>query len=144
MSKKTVVIVLGNRLNDDGSITKIQEERLKMALELEEMFHPDYFILSGGLANPIPQLTEAEAVEDDEIAWEVTYEISMTEDLDIPETKQPDNVEIIHAPDVETAIKYAEQSARIKAKEDSKWLDAEIIGIKKKYRQNQYFYFLIH
>ena len=62
MSKKTVVIVLGNRLNDDGSITKIQEERLKMALELEEMFHPDYFILSGGLANPIPQLTEAEAM----------------------------------------------------------------------------------
>lgn len=62
MTKKTVVIVLGNRLNDDGSITQIQEERLQMALELEEMFHPDYFILSGGLANPVPMLTEAEAM----------------------------------------------------------------------------------
>lgn len=62
MNKKTIVIVLGNRLNDDGTITEIQEERLKMALELEDMFHPDYFILSGGLANPAPGITEAEAM----------------------------------------------------------------------------------
>lgn len=62
MNKKKVVIVLGNRLNDDGTITEIQEDRLKMALELEEMFNPDYFILSGGLANPKAGLTEAEAM----------------------------------------------------------------------------------
>ena len=62
MKKKTVVIVLGNRLNDDGTITQIQEDRLKMALELEELFNPDYFILSGGPANPKPGLTEAEAM----------------------------------------------------------------------------------
>ena len=62
MSKTTVVIVLGNRLNDDGSITEIQENRLKMAMEIEEEYHPDYFILSGGPANPVPGLTEAEAM----------------------------------------------------------------------------------
>lgn len=60
--KKTVVIVLGNRLNDDGTITDIQEDRLKMAFELEEMINPSYFILSGGLANPKAGLTEAEAM----------------------------------------------------------------------------------
>ena len=38
MKKKTVVIVLGNRLNDDGTITQIQEDRLKMAMELEEKY----------------------------------------------------------------------------------------------------------
>ena len=62
MNKKTVVIVLGNRLNDDGTITNIQEERLKLAIEIEKDFNPDYFILSGGLANPIPGITEAEAM----------------------------------------------------------------------------------
>lgn len=62
MPKRTVVIVLGNRLNDDGSITDIQKERLEFALEIEELFHPAYFILSGGPANPVPGLTEAEAM----------------------------------------------------------------------------------
>lgn len=62
MDKKTVVIVLGNRLNNDGSITEIQEDRLLMALELEKMYKPAYFILSGGLANKEAGRTEAEAM----------------------------------------------------------------------------------
>ena len=57
-----IVIILGNRLNDDGSISKIQEERLLLALEIEEKFKPDYFILSGGLANPTAKRTEADAM----------------------------------------------------------------------------------
>lgn len=61
---KTIVIVLGNRLNDDGSISRIQEERLEMALELEKLYEPDYFILSGGLANPKAGITEAKAMYD--------------------------------------------------------------------------------
>ena len=62
MKKKTVVIVLGNRLNDNGTITNIQEDRLKMVLEIESLFQPDYYILSGGPANPVPGITEAEAM----------------------------------------------------------------------------------
>lgn len=61
---KKIVIVLGNRLNDDGSISRIQEERLEMALELEKLYEPDYFILSGGLANPKAGITEAKAMYD--------------------------------------------------------------------------------
>ena len=62
MDKKTVVIVLGNRLNDDGSISEIQKQRLQLALEIEEQFHPEFFVLSGGLANPAAGRTEAEAM----------------------------------------------------------------------------------
>lgn len=64
MKRNLVAIVLGNRLNDDGTITKIQEDRLKMALEIEELFKPDYFILSGGVANPNAIISEAKAMYD--------------------------------------------------------------------------------
>ena len=62
MERKIVAIILGNRLNDDGTITTFQEERLQMALEIEKIFKPDYFILSGGVANPLAKISEAEAM----------------------------------------------------------------------------------
>lgn len=61
---KTVLVVLGNRLNDDGSITKFQKERLEMALEIIEKYNPLKVILSGGIANPVPNKSEAEAMEE--------------------------------------------------------------------------------
>lgn len=61
---KTVLIVLGNRLNDDGSITKYQIERLEMALEIINKYNPVKVILSGGIANPVPNKSEAEAMEE--------------------------------------------------------------------------------
>ena len=62
MDGKKVAIILGNRLNDDGTITKIQEDRLLMALEIEKLFNPDFFILTGGIANPLAKISEAEAM----------------------------------------------------------------------------------
>lgn len=62
MNKKSAVIILGNRLNDDGTISEIQEQRLKLALEIEEEFHPDYYILSGGPANENVNKSEASAM----------------------------------------------------------------------------------
>lgn len=59
-----VAIILGNRLNDDGTISKIQLERLKMVYELEKDFNPDYYILSGGIANPLAKISEAKAMYD--------------------------------------------------------------------------------
>jgi uncharacterized SAM-binding protein YcdF (DUF218 family) len=61
MSKK-IAIILGNRVNDDGTITDIQKERLKMALEIVNEFHPDYFILSGGSPNKKAGISEAEGM----------------------------------------------------------------------------------
>ena len=62
MKLKTVAIILGNRLNDACSFSKYQEERLEMALEIEELFKPDYFILTGGVANPVAIISEADAM----------------------------------------------------------------------------------
>ena len=62
MEDKMIAIILGIRLYDDGTISKIQEERLIMAKEIEEKFHPDYFILTGGIANKKAKISEAEAM----------------------------------------------------------------------------------
>ncbi len=62
MDKKTVVVILGNRLNDDGTITEIQRNRLELAKEIETLFNPEYYILSGGVANEKAVLSEAEAM----------------------------------------------------------------------------------
>lgn len=62
MDKKTVVIVLGNRVNDDGTITEIQKERLEMAKEIEKLFNPQYYILSGGSPNKKAGISEAEGM----------------------------------------------------------------------------------
>lgn len=62
MKKKIVAVILGNRLQDDGSISVYQEQRLIMAMEIDEIFEPDYFILSGGIANKNTTLSEAEAM----------------------------------------------------------------------------------
>ena len=59
---KIVAIILGNRVNDDGTITKIQEERLEMAVEIEKEFNPDYFILTGGSPNKKAGISEAEGM----------------------------------------------------------------------------------
>lgn len=64
MNKKIIAIILGNRLKDDGTITTTQEERLLMALEIQEKFNPDYFILSGGSPNTKANKSEAEAMYD--------------------------------------------------------------------------------
>ena len=64
MMRKIVAIILGNRINDDGSITKYQKERLEMAKEIDELFHPDYFILSGGVANTNVPYSEADKMEE--------------------------------------------------------------------------------
>lgn len=64
MNKKVVAIILGNRMNDDGTISEIQKNRLEMAFEIEELVNPDFFILSGGVANKKAIISEAEGMYD--------------------------------------------------------------------------------
>ena len=76
-------------------------------------------------------INEAEDPEDSEDPeWHITYEFPITEALE-DNTEEASNVATIHAPDAETAIKYAEQHARIQAKDDPKWQSAEVIAIRK-------------
>lgn len=58
----TVAIVLGNWLNNDGSISKLLEKRLLMAKELYFNKEVDKLIVSGGLANKKAGISEAEAM----------------------------------------------------------------------------------
>lgn len=54
-----IAITLGNRLNDDQSITKVMELRLQLTLQLYKDFDIDYIIVSGGVANKKAGVSEA-------------------------------------------------------------------------------------
>lgn len=58
----TVAIVLGNWLNNDGTISKLLEKRLLMTKELYFNKEIDKIIVSGGLANKKAGISEAEAM----------------------------------------------------------------------------------
>ncbi len=57
-----IAVVLGNRLNDDGSITDIMRERINLIIEVEKKLSPKIIILSGGVANPRAGKSEAQAM----------------------------------------------------------------------------------
>lgn len=59
-----VAVILGNRLRDDGTITEIMEQRLKMAVEVNNRFSPERIIVSGGIANPKAKVSEADKMFD--------------------------------------------------------------------------------
>ena len=59
-----VAVVLGNRLNDDKSITPVMEQRLMLTLKLIAEHDPDKIIVSGGVANPAAGVSEAEVMRD--------------------------------------------------------------------------------
>ncbi len=54
-----VLVVLGNRLNDDGSISEIMLARLNLALQINEKLNPQKIVVSGGVANPNAGTSEA-------------------------------------------------------------------------------------
>ena len=53
-----IAIVLGNRMNDDGSLSEIMLKRLALTLKFDALYHPDLIITSGGIANPIAGVAE--------------------------------------------------------------------------------------
>ncbi len=59
-----VAVILGNRLNDDGSISNVLKSRLQMALRIDSIFNPDKIILSGGVANATAGVSEAQVMYD--------------------------------------------------------------------------------
>ncbi len=61
---KNIAVVLGNRINNDGSLTKTMYKRLELALKVYEQFNPEYIVLSGGIANEAVNFSEADAMYD--------------------------------------------------------------------------------
>jgi len=60
----TIAIVLGNRLNDDGSFSPQMTERMNLTLDLIKKFHIDLIVTSGGVANKVANIAEADAMRD--------------------------------------------------------------------------------
>lgn len=75
-----VAIILGNRINDDGNISQKMEERLNLTLELINDLNPDKIILSGGVANPVANVSEAQRMEEYLVAKKINPEILIKED----------------------------------------------------------------
>lgn len=59
-----VAVILGNRLNDDGSFSEIMKTRMNLALRLFTEEKPDYIIVSGGIANPKAGVAEGQKMYD--------------------------------------------------------------------------------
>lgn len=59
-----VAIILGNRMNDNGSISTTMKKRLDLTLELIKELTPDKIIVSGGIANKIANVSEASKMEE--------------------------------------------------------------------------------
>ena len=58
------LVLLGYRLNDDGSITKTMEKRIDLAFEAYMNLNIDYIIVSGGVANPKAGISEASVMRE--------------------------------------------------------------------------------
>lgn len=56
------LIILGNRLNDDASLSEKGLKRCEFTVRAYDIFHPDRVILSGGVANEKAGISEAEAM----------------------------------------------------------------------------------
>lgn len=59
-----VAVILGNRLNDDKSISEIMKKRLDLTIKLNKDLAPDRIILSGGVANKKAGISEAQVMYD--------------------------------------------------------------------------------
>lgn len=59
----TIAVVLGNRNNDDGTLSTIAHERMQLTLQLLQQRHIDKLILSGGMANITSGVTEAQLMQ---------------------------------------------------------------------------------
>lgn len=82
-----VAVVLGNRLNDDASITSVMEQRLKLTLQLMQEHAPDKIIVSGGVANPVAGVSEAQVMSNWLVSHGVDIDLIVKEDKSLT-TKQ--------------------------------------------------------
>ena len=57
-------IILGYRLNDDGTRTARLDKRCDLAIKYHQEHGLDWLIVSGGVANPYTTISEAQAMED--------------------------------------------------------------------------------
>ena len=59
---ESILVVLGNWMNDDGTISSTMKRRLDLAIKAYKEFEPKYIVVTGGLANTKAGITEADAM----------------------------------------------------------------------------------
>ena len=59
-----VFVLLGNRMNDDGTLSDKMKLRLSLCVKYYNEFAPDKIIVSGGIANPKAGVAEADKMEE--------------------------------------------------------------------------------
>lgn len=82
-----VLVVLGNRINDDGSMSQLMLKRLETALNVYKTFAPEKIILSGGVANKKVNSSEAQLMRDYLVTNGVPQDVLVMEDKSLT-TKQ--------------------------------------------------------
>lgn len=82
-----IAVVLGNRINDDGSISGLMKSRLDMALDIYKRYSPAKIILSGGVANKKVNVSEAQMMRDFLVERGIPQDVLVLEDKSLT-TKQ--------------------------------------------------------
>ncbi len=80
MNTMLIGIILGHRLSDDGTGSSRLYSRLDSALLVETRFHPDRWIVSGGMANPKAGISEAAVMRDYLLAHGISEDRILVED----------------------------------------------------------------
>lgn len=77
---KNIMVVLGNWMNNDGTISSTMRTRLELALKAYQEFKFDYIVVSGGMANTVAGISEAQAMYDYLVAHGIDKNIIIKED----------------------------------------------------------------
>ena len=77
---KNIMVILGNWMNDNGTISATMRKRLELALEAYKDFSPSYIVVSGGMANSKAGISEAQAMYDYLVEHGIDANIIIKED----------------------------------------------------------------
>ena len=75
-----IAVILGNRMNDDGTLSQLMQTRLQLALRLKDCFNPQKIILSCGIANKKAGKAEADGMFDYLVGKNVSADLLVKED----------------------------------------------------------------
>lgn len=75
-----VFVLLGNRMNDDGTLSDKMKLRLSLCVEYYFENKPDKIIVSGGIANPKAGVAEADKMEEYLLNAGIPSEVIIKED----------------------------------------------------------------
>ena len=77
---KNIMVVLGNWMNNDGTISNTMRTRLELALKAYSEFKFDYIVVTGGMANAQAGISEAQAMYDYLVSHGIDKNIIIKED----------------------------------------------------------------